>query len=74
MAGKKNGKKITKAKTEVEYEDIFENRDKGKDTENAENKIKINRTDRNTKVTEIVENEDIFENNDKCKDIENDEN
>ena len=32
----------TKDKKKVEYEDIFENGDKAKDTENAENETKMN--------------------------------
>ena len=35
-----------KAKKKVEYEDMFENNDKGKDTENDENETKINTMDR----------------------------
>ena len=35
-----------KAKEKVESEDIFENIDKGKDTENDENKTRVNTTDR----------------------------
>ena len=38
----------TKDKKKVEYEDIFDNGDKAKDTENAENETKMNTADRNT--------------------------
>ena len=58
----------------VEYEDIFENSDKGKNAENAENETKMNTADRNTKDKKKVDYEDIFENGDKAKDTENPEN
>ena len=60
----------TKDKKKVEYEDIFENGDKAKDTENAENYTKINTADRNTKDKKKGEHEDIFENGDEAKDTE----
>ena len=60
----------TKDKKKVEYEDIFENGDKAKDTENAENDTKMNTTDRNTKDKKKGEHEDIFENGDEAKDTE----
>ena len=61
----------TKDKKKVEYEDIFENGDKAKDTENAENDTEMNTTDRNTKDKKKGEHEDIFENGDEAKDTEN---
>ena len=64
----------TKDKKKVQYEDIFENGDEAKDTENAENETKMNTTDRNTKDKKKGEHEDIFENGDKAKDTENAEN
>ena len=64
----------TKYKKKVEYEDIFDNGDKAKDTENAENETKMNTADRNTKDKKKVDYEDIFENGDKAKDTENSEN
>ena len=64
----------TKDKKKVEYEDIFDNGDKAKDIENAENKTKMNTADRNTKDKKKVDYEDIFENGDKAKDTENAEN
>ena len=57
----------TKDKKKVEYEDIFDNGDKAKDTENAENETKMNTVDRNTKDKKKVDYEDIFENGDKAK-------
>ena len=61
----------TKYKKKVEYEDIFDNGDKAKDTENE---TKMNTADRNTKDKKKVDYEDIFENGDKAKDTENAEN
>ena len=60
----------TKDKKKVDYEDIFENGDKAKDTGNAKNKTKMNTTDRNTKDKKKGEHEDIFENGDEAKDTE----
>ena len=54
----------------MKHEDIFDNGDKAKDTENAENETKMNTADRNTKDKKKVDYEDIFENGDKAKDTE----